>query len=64
MYKINAGQKNAIEQQPFARNKFYNPVQDINGDWFISEIEMNTIVKNKGWKNSLEAIYVTPETTI
>ena len=60
MYKINAGQKIAIEKQPFARNQFYKPIQDINGDWFISEIEIEYAVKNRGWAKAILADYVAP----
>ena len=42
---------------------YFNPVQDINGDWFIFEVEMNSIIINKGWKNALEATYVPPTPT-
>jgi hypothetical protein len=59
-YKITQGQKNAIEKQPFADNQFFNPVQDINGDWFIFEVEMNSAVKNKGWARATLAEYVPP----
>ena len=63
MYKINIGQKTSIENKPLEKGWFYNPVQDVNGDWFISEIEMNTIIINQGWKNALEATYIPPTPT-
>jgi hypothetical protein len=61
-YKITVEQKNAIEGQPLAPSEYYNPVQDINGDWFIFEIEMNHAVKNKGWAKETLAEYVPPPT--
>ncbi len=60
-YRITQGQKTAIENQPFAQNQFFNPVKDINGDWFIFEMEMNSAVKNKGWARATLAEYVAPE---
>lgn len=60
MYKITQGQKKAIENQPFAKNQFFNPVQDINGDYFISEVEIEHCVKNRGWQKALLADYVPP----
>jgi len=59
-YKINKGQKNAIENTMMKSGVYFHPIEDINGDWFIFEIEMDSIVKNKGWKNSLEAEYIPP----
>jgi hypothetical protein len=38
-YRITLEQKNAIENQLFAPSQFFNPVQDINGDWFIFKQE-------------------------
>ena len=63
-YKINVGQKNAIEHTTMKGGAYFNPVQDINGDWFIFEIEMDSIINNQGWKNALEATYVPPVTEI
>jgi len=60
-YKINIGQKNAIEHTTMKSGAYFNPVDDINGDWFIFEVEMDSIINNKGWKNALEAEYVPPE---
>lgn len=59
-YRITEGQKNAIEKQPFASGQYFNPVQDINGHWFIFEIEMEHCVKNKGWARSMLAEYIPP----
>lgn len=64
MYKINIGQKTAIDKTSFARGEFFHPVQDINGNWFISEVEMNSVVKNNEWKNTMETEYVPPVSPI
>ena len=62
-YRINNGQKNAIENQPFANNQYFNPVKDINGDWFIFEIEINAAVKNRGWVKAALAEFIPPPIT-
>ena len=59
-YKINTGQKKAIEKNPFAQNQFFNPVQDINGEWFIGESEINSLIQHQGWKNAMLSEYVPP----
>jgi len=63
-YKINIGQKTAIENTKMKGGAYFNPVQDVNGDYFIFEVEMNSIITNQGWKNALEAEYVPPTETI
>ena len=40
-YKLTSEQKNLLVGQEFAPNQYFNPVQDINGDWFIFEGEVN-----------------------
>lgn len=40
MGKITEGQKNSLLNKHFIQDGFFNPVQDINGDWFISQEEM------------------------
>ena len=40
-YKITSGQKNEIENLLLAPSQYFNPVQDINGNWFIFEQEFN-----------------------
>ena len=59
-YKITAGQLNAIQNQSFGDNQYFNPVQDVNGDWFIFEQEMEYCVKNKGWAKQPMEEYVAP----
>ena len=59
-YKLNQGQVNAIRNQKFSENTYFNPVQDINGDWFIFEEEMEAAVKNNGWAKQPLVEYVPP----
>lgn len=44
MYILTLEQKNELVGQFYAPNSFFNPVQDINGDWFITEQEVNSTV--------------------
>lgn len=39
MYKITLSEKQNLEAMEMENRSKYNPVQDINGDWFISEVE-------------------------
>jgi len=38
-YKITEEEANELRGTEFAPSSYYNPVQDINGDWFIFEEE-------------------------
>jgi hypothetical protein len=38
-YKITEEQANEFIGREFSPNSYYNPVKDINGDWFIFEVE-------------------------
>lgn len=40
-YKLTTPQANAIRGQFFNDTTAFNPVQDINGEWFIFEGEVN-----------------------
>jgi hypothetical protein len=37
-------QKDSLDKQNFTSSGFFSPVQDINGDWVISEVEINKCV--------------------
>jgi len=38
-YKISITEKNQLKGNEMLKGSYYNPVQDINGDWFIFEEE-------------------------
>lgn len=38
-YKLTQEQADFLRGKEFAPDTFFNPVQDINGDWFIFEVE-------------------------
>jgi hypothetical protein len=53
-YKITLEQKELIEGQQFDIDRYFNPVQDINGDWFISPVEVNECInKDFTWVSEL-----------
>ena len=47
MYSIDEIQKEEIEGVLFALDSYFNPVQDINGFWFISDIEVLTALAGR-----------------
>lgn len=56
-YKLTLEQKNLLVGQQFAPNQYYNPVQDVNGDWFIFQKEVE--LGGFDWlRELLEAEYV------
>lgn len=59
-YKITLGQKQAIESTQFASGQYFNPVQDINGDWFIFEEEAKHVMINGAFKNAAKVEYIAP----
>ena len=38
-YKLTPEQADTLRGKEFEPDNFFNPVQDINGDWFIFEVE-------------------------
>jgi hypothetical protein len=40
LYLLNIEQKELIEGKEFAKDSFFNPIQDKNGDWFVSQEEV------------------------
>ena len=38
-YKLTLEQADELRGKEFAPDNYFNPVQDINGDWFIFEVE-------------------------
>jgi hypothetical protein len=41
MYKLTIEQKRTVKRKAFTDSNLFNPVQDINGDWFISQQEVD-----------------------
>ena len=38
-YKLTPEQADTLRGKEFSPDNYFNPVQDINGDWFIFEVE-------------------------
>lgn len=48
-------QKNILDKQEVHPKLKFNPVQDVNGDWVISEVEVNQCTNpNFMWVKNLE----------
>lgn len=59
-YKLTLEQKELLFGVEFIPNNYFNPIQDINGDWFISkeEVEQCSI----DWVKKLkESEYIAPQ---
>lgn len=61
MYRITLEQKNIIEGQEYMADCIFNPVQDINGDWFISKEEVEQCVNFDWVKNLTESEFIPKE---
>jgi hypothetical protein len=56
---ITEEQSNAMTGQLYADDIFFNPFQDVDGKWCISEVEvMNCINPDFAWVNTLEVVDV------
>lgn len=61
-YKLNTQQKDLLIGNEFAPNQYFNPVPDINGDYFIFDGEVDGCVNEDFmWVKELpQAEYVPP----
>jgi hypothetical protein len=54
---LNTKQKKAIDGKEFAPDSYFNPIQDINGNWVISLQEIEQCkVEEFIWLNELKQI--------
>jgi hypothetical protein len=61
LYKLTIEQKDLLVGQLFAPASYFNPVQDINGDWFITGQEVSGCVNpDFQWVNTLPSMEYTP----
>ena len=61
LYQLTEEQKNEIVGQFFAPSSMFNPVQDINGYWFISGQEVDGCVNpDFQWVKTLPGVEYTP----
>ena len=40
-YKLTTEQKDLLVGVEYTTDMYFNPIQDVNGDWFIFSIEVN-----------------------
>lgn len=53
-YKLSEIQKDLLINQKYDENSYFNPIQDINDEWFIFEEEYQGGLKIFNFFNSLE----------
>lgn len=39
--KLSQAQKNILGKKPFKQDGYFNPIQDANGNWIVSQEEIN-----------------------
>ena len=44
---LTEAQKDLLVGQEIVLDWYYNPLQDINGDWYVGEVEVNVTVKTE-----------------
>lgn len=47
-YRLNNQQLNDLQGMEMAKNRFFNPIECVEGNFYILEEEMNALVE-KGW---------------
>jgi hypothetical protein len=63
MYKLTIQQKNSLAGKSYIADNKFNPVQDINGDWFISEEEVSQAIYET-WVKQLPRATFTPKPAV
>ena len=54
---LTISQKDSLEGQLIQPDWYFNPVQDNNGDWFITETQIvNSIYPQNEWVKDLELV--------
>jgi len=57
MARLNAGQERMLRAKPFARDSFFNPVKDRDGNWVISMEEVQQCTNPQfSWVKTLPLI--------
>ena len=54
-------QKNLLLGQQFTIDSYFNPIQDLNDNWIISEGEINKCDNEYSWVKDLELIDYEPK---
>lgn len=61
VFKLTEAQKNKLLEVEFVADNFYNPIQDANGVWIITEEEIDqTTDENFTWVKDLPQIDFKP----
>lgn len=55
VYKLTEEQKDLLINQEYTPDNYFNPIQDIDGNWIITQEEINLCTNsNFLWVNTLE----------
>ena len=62
-YKLTPEQSELLNGNQYADNSYFNPTQDINGDWFIFESEVKECTNEEfSWVKELkESKFIAPK---
>ena len=61
VYKLTFGQKTSLENVKFFDGMYFNPIQDADGNWIISESEISQCdVPSLSWVKTLDQIDYNP----
>lgn len=61
VYKLTEQQKDLLIGQMYVVDVYFNPIQDINGNWIISQTEVNNCINEQFmWIKDLELINYEP----
>jgi len=62
-YKLTPEQADTLRGKEFEPDNFFNPVQDINGDWFIFEVEYELASRTEyPWMDGLVKVeFIAPD---
>jgi hypothetical protein len=62
-YKLTLEQLELLNGKQYAENSYFNPTQDINGDWFIfeSEVKECSNIEFEWVKELTESKYIAPK---
>jgi len=59
--KLTIEQKDILYNQKYLDSTYFNPVQDINGDWFIFDEEMKCVIPEFAFVQNLPLFEYVPK---
>jgi hypothetical protein len=60
--KLTEEEKESLEGQEFAHDSRYHAIQDVNDDWFITELQVNQTIEDEFlWVKDMDLIEFEPK---